>query len=522
MNIKEYIQKYYMIRTKKGELIPFEFNHAQNQFYDIIKENFGKKPGRFIVLKARQLGISTETSGIFSYLTMNSFYTDTVVVAHERDSANKIFAMYKLMYEKLPEPLKPETRYSNARELTFDNEQGTGLKSSIRVSVAGEGARSSTYRYAHVSELAFWQHPETAMLALLQTVPFEDDTIVIIESTANGYNYFYQMWEKAVNGESDFIPIFFAWYLEPTYKAEYNGFKLTEYEESIKERFNLTNEQLAWRRWCIANNCNGDEEKFRQEYPITPEEAFITSGSPVFDVQIVLDRMKVVKEPMKKGYFKYDYDGLHITNIEWIDDDRGYISIYEEPTGDFTVLSGDTAGDGEDYFVGHVLSREGRQMAVLHHQFDEDLYTKQMYCLGMHYRSLIGIEINYSTYPTMELQRLEYPRLYVRKSYDQALEMYQEKYGFNTTKLTRPIIISQLVEIVREHTELIVDKSTLNEMLSFVKVNGRPEASEGMHDDLVMGLAIGYEILKQIPPVETVEVEKEEYDEETDFFSYGM
>ena len=523
MNIKRFIEKYYKIRTKKGELIPFKFNNAQNQFYDIIKSNFGKKPGRYIVLKARQLGISTQTSGIFSYLTQNSFYTDTVVVAHERDSANKIYSMYKLIYEQLPAILKPSTRYNNTRELTFDNEQGTGLKSSIRVSVAGDGARSSTYRYAHLSELGFWQHPETAMLAIMQTVPYENDTIVIIESTANGFNYFYDLWQKSVNGENDFTPLFFPWYLEPAYKAEYNGFELTKHEKEIKEQFNLTNEQLAWRRWCIANNCNGDEDKFRQEYPITPEEAFITSGSPVFNTQIVLDRMKVVKPPKKRGYFKYDYDGLHITNIKWVDDDKGYISIYDEPTGDYTVLSGDTAGDGEDYFVGHVLSREGRQIAVLHHQFDEDLYTKQMYCLGMHYRSLIGIETNYSTYPVMELQRLGYPWLYIRRTYDQALEMYQEKYGFNTNKLTRPIIISQLVEIVRDNIELIVDKSTLNEMLSFVKVNGRPEASEGAHDDLVMGLAIGYEILKQIPPKEVVKEDiEEEYDEEADFFSYGM
>lgn len=521
MNIKEYIRQFYKIRTKKGQLVPFEFNNAQDRFYEIIKNNYGKKPGRYIVLKARQLGISTETAGVFSYLTQNSFYTDTAIVAHERESANKIYDMYKLMYEQLPDALKPMTKYSNSRQLTFDDpETGSGLKSSIRVMVAGDGARSSTYRLAHLSELAFWKHPETAMVALMQTVPNEPDTIVIIESTANGFNYFKELWDKATKGENDFTPVFFPWYLEPTYSMYYDGFELTEYEKDIKIQFDLTNEQLSWRRWCIANNCNGDEDQFRQEYPITPDEAFITSGNPVFDVNKVNERLRHVKEPIRKGYFNYDYNGLSITNIRWVDDPKGYISIYKEPTSDFTVLSGDTAGDGEDFFTSHVLDRNGIQCAVLHNQFDEDLYTKQVFCLGKYYNSLIGIEVNFSTYPTMELQRLQYPYLYIREIYDNAYEDHADKYGFKTTSLTRPIIISNLVEIVREHIDRINDKATLQEMLSFVKIKGKPQAAEGSHDDLVMGLAIGYEILKQIPEQSSSSVPYDD-EEELSFYEYG-
>ena len=392
--------------------------------------------------------------------------------------------MTKLFYDQLPDKLKPKQKYSNAKMLVFDDPTGgLGLKSSIRVSVANDAARGSTYRYAHLSELAFWDHPETAMLAIMQAIPNEPDTIVIIESTANGFNYFYDLWKKAEQGENDFTPVFFPWYMEPKYQMPYTGFELTEYEKDIKEKFNLTNEQLSWRRWSIANNCNGDEDMFRQEYPITPEEAFITSGTSVFNTSIVLERLRHIPEPIKKGYFKYDYDGLRITNIQWIDDKEGYISIYKEPTGDYTVLGGDTAGEGEDYFTAHVVDRNGDQCAVLHNQFDEDLYTKQVYCLGMHYRSLIGIEVNFSTYPTRELQRLQYPRLYIREIYDQAMVDYNDKYGFKTTSLTRPIIISSLVEIVREHPEKIVDKATLEEMLSFVKIEGKPQAAEGAHDD---------------------------------------
>lgn len=523
MTAKEYIEIFYKIRTKKGQLIPFKFNNAQNQMYDIIKKNYGKKAGRYIILKARQLGMSTFTEAMLVYFTTNQFYTDSAIVAHQSDAAKKIYAMTKLFIDELPEILRPKRKANNARVLEFDDPNGgLGLKSSIRISVANDSTRGSTYRYVHISELAFWEHPEEAMLSLMQTVPNESDTIAIVESTANGFNYFYELWDKAVKGENDFTPVFFPWYLEPTYKMKYEGFELSEYEKEIKLMYDLSNEQLQWRRWCIANNCNGDEELFRQEYPISPEEAFITSGTSVFDTQIVLSRIKQLKPPTKRGFFVYDYDGLHISNIKWVDDEKGYIIIYEEPTEDFTVLSGDTAGDGEDYFVGHVLNREGQQIAVLHNQFDEDLYTKQMYCLGMHYHSLIGIEANFSTYPIRELQRLGYPMLYVRATYDNAMEDYQEKFGFKTTSLTRPIIISQLVEIVREHIDKIVDIPTLQEMLSFVKIKGKPQASEGTHDDLVMALAIGYEVLKQIPPKPTKTEVVEEYDEYEDFYSYGM
>lgn len=519
---KEYIETFYRIKTKQGKLVPFKFNNAQNKLYELIRDNYGVRPGRYIVLKARQMGISTFAEGLITYLTSSQFYTDSTIVAHQSDSAKKIYEMTKTYLDELPDILKPKQKANNARMIVFDDPKGgLGLKSSIRVSVANDSTRGSTYRYVHISELAFWEHPKEAMLSLMQTVPQDDHTIVIIESTANGFNYFYDLWDKAVKGENDFIPVFFPWYMEPSYKRMYSGFKLTKYEKEIKEIYNLTNEQLEWRRWCIANNCDKDENTFRQEYPISPEEAFITSGTSVFNTQLVLSRIKKVKAPMKRGFFVYDYDGLHISNIRWVEDENGYISIYSDPTGDYTVLAGDTAGDGEDYFTGHVLNREGKQMAVLHHQFDEDLYTKQMYCLGMHYRSLIGIEANFSTYPIRELKRLGYPMLYVRETYDKAMEDYQEKYGFKTTALTRPIIISQLVEIVREHIELIVDKATLEEMLSFVKIKGKAQASDGTHDDLVMALAIAYEILKQIPPKE-VKVIDTEYDDYDDFYSFGM
>lgn len=516
---RDFIEEFFKIRDKKGNLISLKFNHAQEEFYSHLKETYGTKPSRYIVLKARQLGISTFTEAFITFMTMFNPNTNSVIMAHLAESASSIFNMTRLFISELPDMMRPQQKYSNAKEIVFDGENG--LKSSIRVMVASDATRGSTYKYAHLSEVAFWEHPEDALLALNQAVPMTDDSLIVMESTANGFNYFYNLWQDAVNGRNDYTPIFFPWYVDPSYSRPYDGFTLTQYEVDIKNRFNLTLDQLQWRRWCIANNCGNDELKFRQEYPITPEEAFITSGTSIFNTEQILEHMKSLPEPIKRGYFDYDYDGLHITNIHWRDDLNGYIKIYKDRTMGNTVIGGDTAGEGSDYFVAQVLDSDGYLCATLHHQFDEDLYVKQVYCLGAYYHSLIAIEANFGTFPNRELQRLHYPTIYVREKYDQILADTQDRYGFKTTALTRPQIISQLVEIAREHIEKINDRETLQEMLSFVRnKRGRAEASEGTHDDLVMGLAIAYEALNQLPNRISKPKIQERMDEDLAFFNY--
>lgn len=520
LTIKSFIEAFFKIKTKDGSLKDFKFNHAQRLFYEQIKKDFGNKPPRYIILKARQLGMSTLSEALLTCLTITNHHSNALIVAHDAEGTRNIFDMTKRYIENLPDELKPGQRYSNAKELVFNRDDGKGLDSSIRVLTAGnkEGARSSTYRYVHLSELAFWTDPETSMTAIMQTVPQDNETLVIIESTANGYNFFHDLWEKAEQGENDFIPLFFPWYLDPSYKMKYDGFVLTPYEEEIKSQFNLTNDQLQWRRWCIANNCHGDERLFRQEYPITPEEAFILTGQGFFENDKILERLKHIEKPIKQGYYDYDYDGLHISNIRWVDDPSGSIKIYKEPTNDFTVLGGDTAGEGSDYFTGHVLDRQGGQMAVLRHQMDEDLYAKQIYCLGVTYRSLIALETNFSSFPNHELQRLNYQYLYVRTQYDVMKDTYVKRFGFQTTSRSRPEILANLKQTFREDLGLIKDEDTLKEALTFVTINGKPQAAEGQHDDLIMGLAIAYEALKQIPLNIS---RKPRRDPDADFFSYG-
>ena len=516
INTKKYIEEYVKIRDKKSKIIPLKLNEPQLKYYNVIKKlKEENKPIRIIILKARQMGFSTETEGILFKETVTKSNINTVIVAHTEESTNNLFEMSKLMYDELPEAMKPEKKKSNAKELVFDNEQGTGLKSRIKVFTAGGKGigRSSTINKLHISELAFWTgDKKKTFVGLIQAVPNTPDTIVVIESTANGFEYFKELWDDAVAGKNDFTPIFIGWNELQEYQMPYTGFKLTKEEKELQKLYGLTLEQLTWRRWCIANNCGGDIEQFKQEYPINPEEAFISTGTCYFDKQKVINRIQEIKdkEPLSRGSFIYDYDGLKITNIRWQKDENGPIKIYKYPESRKPyVLAGDTAGEGSDSFTGQVLDNiTGKQVAVLKQEFDEITYTRQMYCLGMFYNTaLIGIEANYTTYPIVELERLEYHNQFVREKEDSYTHKTEKAYGFKTTSITRPLILGQLQTIVKEEIETIVDEETLKEMTVFVKnEKGRAEAQIGYHDDLVMCLAIAHYIRNQ----QSMEIEPEE------------
>ncbi len=225
-------------------------------------------------------------------------------------------------------------------------------------------------------------------------------------------------------------------------------------------------------------------------------------GQTVFPAADISGRLAMNIRPIAQGYFTYCDDGQALSSIAWVDDIGGPIKLYAAPqAGRPYVIGGDTAGDGSDSFVGQVLDNiSGQQVATLRHRFDEDLYARQMFCLGVHYHNaLIGIETNFSTYPVKELDRLGYPNQYVREREDSFTVSAGHAYGFRTTSVTRPVILSGLIRAVREDPTLVCDADTLSEMLTFVRGKSfRPEAEAGAHDDCVMALAIAHHIRSQM------------------------
>lgn len=227
-------------------------------------------------------------------------------------------------------------------------------------------------------------------------------------------------------------------------------------------------------------------------------------GQTIFDAQKVSERLSQLAGPVRRGEFTfatwYSPEANEVliddSTIRWVEMDTGPIQIYQEPApGGAYVIGADTAGEGSDFNVGQVIDHiTGQQVCTIRGQMDEDLFAKQLYCLGKHYHTaLVSVEANFSSYPIRELERLRYPRQYVRQAEDSFTHRIRQSYGFKTSSVTRPLVIAGLVEVAREHPDWLNDRDTLNEMLTFVRnENGRPEAQEGAHDDCVMSLGIAY------------------------------
>ncbi len=222
-------------------------------------------------------------------------------------------------------------------------------------------------------------------------------------------------------------------------------------------------------------------------------------GRSVFAADKLSQRLAQLPAAVRGG-FCYAYDGRRITEAHFAEN-GGEVAVYEMPQRNTPyVIGADTAGDGSDRAAAQVINNlTGAQAAVFICERDEDVFTRELYCLGMWYNgALIGVEANFSSYPIKELERLGYPHQYVRETEDSFSGRVKNSYGFRTTAVTRPVIISELIGCVREQPYLLNDRTTVEEMLTFVRnEKGRPEAAAGCHDDTVMALAIAYYIRPQ-------------------------
>ncbi len=225
------------------------------------------------------------------------------------------------------------------------------------------------------------------------------------------------------------------------------------------------------------------------------------TGKTVFDGKAVTARLGEIPSAERRGLWEYGEEGAGLSDIRWTDSGSGPVVIYREPEeGRPYVIGGDTSGEGSDWFVAQVLDNvTGEQVAVLRHQYDEDTFAKQVYCLGKYYNdALVGLEANFSTYPIKRLEMLGYRNQFVREAEDTFTGGIRQAFGVRTDARTRPVMIGQLVEAMRGGIRTVNDRTTLEEMLTFVRNEKlRPEAEEGAHDDCVMALAIAWYIRPQ-------------------------
>lgn len=537
-NPEKLIELVFIVVDKNQKTMPFFLNDVQHDFMDTLNkaiEDFNKgeiTDISLLVLKGRQQGFTTLVTAYQLACSILNKNFQGYTLADKSDNSEAIFQnKAKFPYSQLPEALKPTEKYNNRKQLLFEK-----INSSWAVDTATKDVgRSRTVNFFHGSECAFWKDGISPIQGALGEA-FTKNCIKIYESTANGYNDYQTMWRSGVH-----INCFYEWWRTKEYNITFrNDEAKADFLRSIDEgkgwiydrlrwlrdEKQLTPEQLHW-YWNKYDKYI-DKDLIKQEYPCTPHEAFLLSGKNVFDTETILTRLENLKKPIKTGYFSYDYDGLRISNIQWVNDRNGYIKLYQMPNvPQFTkyCIGGDTSGEGSDFFTGHVLdARTGEQVATLKHQFDEDQYAKQMYCLGKYYKdALIGIEANFSSYPIMELQRLGYTKQYTREAQDTYTGKTEKRFGFKTTSLTRPTIIARLIAIVREHCDTINDKDTLEELLTIIRnEKGRIEAPEGGHDDQMMGLAIAHHVREQVVFIDEpiIIAEKMPFDIQREFTSH--
>lgn len=533
-NNPEYlIEMFFLIVDKAQVTVPFILNEVQRELIGRINEDIklfqeGKKLHlKYLLLKGRQQGM---TSFINAYqlaraITHKNFSGYTL--ADNADNTEAIFSdKAKYYFDNLPERVKPSIKYSNRKEFDFSKEGGGGMNSKWRVATAGniDAGRSKTLNFFHGSEVAFWKDSKRILIGLSEA--FTKNAIVILETTANGYNEFKELWD---NEDNNYTKLFFEWWKSKEYSLEFENGKIsTAFKKAVLEPNREPTDDADTENWIYSrllwlkgkglswgqlywyyHKWKDKGSAIKQEYPCTAEEGFLATGRNYFNIEVVSRRLDHLEDkyknvPPQVGYFTYQYGTSKWTNekiilddtIKFIEDKEiGYVKLYDTDIklSEPYTLGADTAGEGSDYNAGHVIDNSQRQVATIRLSKDEDLFADQLYCLGkMYNEAMIAVEVNFSTYVVNTLKNREYPNLYIREtSPDSISQELTKKYGFNTNRATRPIILSELKILARDRIDCINDIDTLKEMYTFiVDEKSKPVAMAGEHDDMIMSLAI--------------------------------
>jgi hypothetical protein len=409
--------RYLRIIDHHGQnLVPLVPREVQWKVREPIVEAERKgTPARVIILKARREGVSTITQATFFHRAATRKHVHALTVAHAADSSSYLHEMTERMYSNLPNSIRPRLARKHSG-LRLDLAHG----SSMRVKTAGGDsagiARGFGGGLLHASEVAFWPDAKKSLLSLRQIIPPSAGTIIVIESTANGVgDPFHDEWQRAVRGESGYVPLFFPWFAYPLYRSPVpkgmTAETLDEEEQILAEK-GVTLEQLAWRRGTIAQETAGDVDFFNQEYPDSPEVAFLTSGRRYFGDAIQGFHPELTP-PLRRGELEGEFKkGKGIT---FVDHSKGPLWLYRTPQRDgrryvmFCDIAGDVSPrefeefkergrgrDASDYSVCWVVDcTNGETVAVWHGRIDSDLFAAEAAKLGMLYgKAIICPEMN--------------------------------------------------------------------------------------------------------------------------------
>jgi hypothetical protein len=531
------------IKTKNRRLCPLVPNEIQQRYLDTLyngrvslvhdpslpstnqgqkeikldwrKSLLGLKGVKEIILKGRQFGLSTLILAIYFIDTISTPHTNTVVVAHDLETTERLFRTVQRFYENLPPSLQPHKRIGNKREYVWDE-----IDSSFYVGTAGNVnfGRANTINNVHCTEVPLWPDAGELMTGLIESVP--EDGNIFIESTAKGLgNWYHQEWKNATLPvpKSEFTPRFFFWgdhseyrVTTPSIMEKYLQDPLDEEELELKEKFGLDDQQLAWRRGKIR--IHGD--KFRQEYPSTPDEAFLVTGATYFNNQKL--------SSISKTLLSTEWDPIPPTTLlsfiptrfPTLRSEKNALLVWEYPQpGKQYVVSADPAEGlrdwGEHDFGPADVFEAGTwtQVAQLYGQWDAFTFAKLLHNLAWWYNfALLGVESNNHGHAVLGhlIHELAYPPmddsgwggLYYHESFDEKKKVKRRKPGFPTTPKSKYENLDGLAAAI-EHDEIhFRSRRSISELMTFVKKDGGKAGAEGnSHDDTVTTAAIARALL---------------------------
>lgn len=549
-----------VIIDKQRQQVPFILNEGQLELDRRLEEQRAAgKPMRAAILKARQLGFSTYAQGkLIQRATMTANY-HTAVVAHDRETGAKLYRIGQRFYTHLPDEIKPEIASHRRSQYLHFGEKGDAAwidggrwpDSTYYVDTAAEtdAGRGGTFAAIHGSEVAFWPDMETKLIALQAAVPDDPETLLLLESTANGHNAFKDFWDKAVRGENDYIPFFWPWWKDPSYSLSFPNEREREAfvvgqgpygedEPDLLERFDLTLEQLHWRRKTIANKSAGRVDLFKQEYPSFAEEAFLTTGHRVFDPKFVTAIPVSITDPRQPtgehpgpelGSFRAtqerpfsDRSGGRIMRPEepeWVPDPAGIWRIWHprkkpiyrpDPDDRFVIgvdVSGGERKNTKDpaWNAIQVIDHKTReQVAEYRSRADEMTLAEQCFLAAQFFNDAwLAIEIT-GGWGGAVARRCgndwNYPFMYHRERLDDLRGKEQDTLGWDTTGKTKPHLIANGQEMLRDGSHGVKSALLADEYLHYIRnETGKTEPEPGHFADLLMAYLIGQFVANLLP-----------------------
>ena len=521
-----YLERNLMIKDKvTGAIVPFELNWAQKIFVEMVLADLeAGRPVRYIILKARQLGISTVIEALCFWWTSTHRNINSIIMAHEREASKNLYEMFRRFYQNAHPYFQPTLKYNTKSDLTFDADddakaQATknrtpvpGLGSKISTLVAKDDTgRSGTNHFFHGSEVAAFEDSADVISGVIQTIPLAAKTFAFLESTAKGVGgYFFNEWNAAQKGLSAYKPFFLAWWQHVEYELPSGGGKApwNDYEQELRVIFDeqgmdmeTQERKIAWARRKQLE-FTSDPKKFFQEYPHTPMSAFLASGNYAFPVEVLMKMLDIAqkREPEYGEIYYDDQRKAHMKMVEnsplkvWypVDSKLKYTVAVDTAEG-ITVNSAN--GKEGDFSVIDVMEVQSfTTVARWRGHIDPDELGNVVFDIGTYYNNaLVGVEVNNHGLVTVQkLRDRFYRNLYQRETNEE--NQFQERtsvLGWRTDRKTKPLIIKNLAAALREGDITDYDPVFIGEAMTYMQGDrGEYDGKANGHDDTVMAKAI--------------------------------